>query len=95
MKTRAVGATFYKGKGKYGGLEVSEVRRLKALDDENNKLKKLLGAAAPSEIPAGGEIQHIAHDANRERLAPRLFSPAPKGAGSAQNSPKRHKNKFH
>jgi putative transposase len=36
------GATFYKWKSKYGGLEVSDARRLKALEDENRKLKKLL-----------------------------------------------------
>jgi putative transposase len=35
-------ATFYAWKAKYGGLEVSEARRLKALEDENTKLKKLL-----------------------------------------------------
>ena len=35
-------ATFYKWKAKYGGLEVSDARRLKALEDENTKLKKLL-----------------------------------------------------
>ena len=35
-------ATFYKGKAKFGGLEVSDARRLKALEDENAKLKKLL-----------------------------------------------------
>ena len=39
------GATFYKWKSKYGGLEVSDVRRLKALEDENRKLKKLLAEA--------------------------------------------------
>jgi putative transposase len=38
-------ATFYKWKSKYGGLEVSEARRLKALEDENAKLKKLLAEA--------------------------------------------------
>ena len=38
-------ATFYKWKGKYGGLEVSEARRLKSLEDENTKLKKLLAEA--------------------------------------------------
>ena len=36
------GATFYKWKAKYGGLEVSEARRLRSLEDENAKLKKLL-----------------------------------------------------
>ena len=35
-------ATFYKFKAKYGGMEVSDARRLKALEDENNRLKKLL-----------------------------------------------------
>ena len=35
-------ATFYKLKAKYGGMEVSEVARLKALEDENAKLKRLL-----------------------------------------------------
>ena len=35
-------ATFYKYKSKYGGLEVSDARKLRALEDENNKLKKLL-----------------------------------------------------
>jgi putative transposase len=35
-------ATFYKWKSKYGGIEVSEAKRLKALEAENTKLKKLL-----------------------------------------------------
>ena len=35
-------ATFYAWKAKFGGLDVSEARRLKALEDENMKLKKLL-----------------------------------------------------
>jgi putative transposase len=38
-------ATFYKWKAKYGGLDVSEARRLKVLEDENAKLKKLLAEA--------------------------------------------------
>ena len=35
-------ATFYKWKAKYGGMDVSDARRLKALEDENRRLKKLL-----------------------------------------------------
>ena len=35
-------ATFYNWKSKYGGMTVSEAKRLKALEDENAKLKKLL-----------------------------------------------------
>ena len=38
-------ATFYKWKAKFGGLEVSDAKRLKALEDENGKLKKLLAEA--------------------------------------------------
>ena len=38
-------ATFYAWKAKFGGLDVSEARRLKALEDENTKLKKLLADA--------------------------------------------------
>lgn len=35
-------ASFYKYKAKFGGMEVSDARKLKALEDENAKLKKLL-----------------------------------------------------
>ena len=35
-------ATLYNWKSKYGGLEVSEAKRLRSLEDENAKLKKLL-----------------------------------------------------
>jgi putative transposase len=35
-------ATFYKMKAKYGGMDVSDAHKLKALEDENAKLKRLL-----------------------------------------------------
>ena len=35
--------TLYRWKAKYGGMTVSEARRLKVLEDENRKLKQLLG----------------------------------------------------
>jgi putative transposase len=35
-------ATFYKWKAKYGGLEVSEAKRLRALEDENGEPRKRL-----------------------------------------------------
>lgn len=38
-------ASFYNWKSKYGGLEVSEAKRLKGLESENAKLKKLLADA--------------------------------------------------
>ena len=34
--------TFYKWKAKFGGMDVSEARRLKALEEENAKLKRML-----------------------------------------------------
>jgi putative transposase len=38
-------ATFYKWKAKFGGLEVSDAKRLRQLEGENAKLKKLLAEA--------------------------------------------------
>jgi putative transposase len=38
--------TFYRWKRKYGGLEVSETRRLKALEEENRRLKQLVAEQA-------------------------------------------------
>jgi putative transposase len=38
-------ATFYKWRGRLGGMEVSEARRLRELEGENTKLKKLLAEA--------------------------------------------------
>ena len=42
---RVSSATFYKWKAKFGGLDVSEARRLKALEDENGRLKRMLAEA--------------------------------------------------
>ena len=44
-KHGASSPTFYKWKAKFGGLDVSEARRLKALADENAKLKRMLADA--------------------------------------------------
>jgi putative transposase len=38
-------ATFYKWKAKFGGMDVSDAKRLKALEDENGKLKRMLADA--------------------------------------------------
>lgn len=38
--------TFYNWKSKYGGMEVSDARRLKALEDENRRLKRLVADQA-------------------------------------------------
>ena len=49
-------ATFYKRKAKYGGLDVSEARRLKVLEDENAKLKKLLAEAMLGNRPVRAAV---------------------------------------
>jgi putative transposase len=38
-------ATFYKWKARFGGLDVSDTRRLKTLEDENSRLKRMLADA--------------------------------------------------
>ena len=38
-------ATFYKWKARFGGLDVSDAKRLRSLEDENAKLKRLLAEA--------------------------------------------------
>ncbi len=39
-------ATFYKWRAKFGGLEISEARRLRGLEEENNRLKRLVADQA-------------------------------------------------
>lgn len=39
-------ATFYKWKAKYGGMEISDARRLKGLEEENRKLKRIVADQA-------------------------------------------------
>ena len=42
-------ATFFRWRSKYGGMEVSDAKRLKALEDENARLKKLLAVTCSPE----------------------------------------------
>jgi putative transposase len=35
-------ATFYKWKAKYAGMEISDLRKMKALEEENSKLKRIV-----------------------------------------------------
>ena len=43
-------ASFYKPKAKYGGMELLDARRLKQLEDENTKLKRLLADTMPDNV---------------------------------------------
>ncbi len=47
-------ASIYKWKAKYGGMDVSEAKRLKALEDENARLKKLLADAMLDKLGVEG-----------------------------------------
>ena len=58
-------ATFYKWKAKFGGLEVTEAKRLRTLEYENAKLKKLL-AEAMLDIAVLKDISPKNGDARRE-----------------------------
>ena len=53
-------ASIYKWKARFGGMEVSEAKRVRALEDENSKLKRMLADAIArqrrSEGPAGKEV---------------------------------------
>ncbi len=48
-------ATFYAWKAKFGGMDVSEAKRLKALEDDNTKLKRLLAPYAVCRQTAVGQ----------------------------------------
>ena len=56
-------ATLYNWKAKYGGLDVSEAKRLRTLDDENRKLKKLLAESMLD------PIERLAYIRSGDRLA--------------------------
>ena len=43
-------ATFYKLKAKYGGMDLSDAERLKQLEDENAKLKRLVADVMPDNV---------------------------------------------
>ncbi len=58
-------ATLYNWKAKYGGMDVSDAKRLKALEDENAKLKKLLAD------------QVLEASALRELLSKKWYGPSP------------------
>jgi putative transposase len=65
------GATLYKWKTKYGGMEVSDARRLRTLEEENIKLKKLLAEAMlDNTMLRDGSLRAIGDYAPRAVAAP-------------------------
>lgn len=61
-------ATFYKWRSRFGGMEVSDARKLKALEDENRRLKKLL-AESMLDVSTLKEMLGKNTDEERYRLA--------------------------
>ena len=61
-------ATLYNWKAKFGGMDVSDARRLKALEDENAKLKKLLAESVleASALPRASGKKVVTPAARRE-----------------------------
>ena len=59
-------ATYYAWKAKFGGLEVSDAKRLRALEDENAKLKRLLAEA-------------MLDNAGLKDLLSKMYGPPPSG----------------
>jgi putative transposase len=64
-------ATFYKWRAKFGGLDVSDAKRLKALEDENAKLKKPAGGGDARQCDAQGDQfkKMVTPAAGREAVA--------------------------
>ena len=50
-------ATFYKWRSRYGGMEISEARKLKALEEENRKLKQLVADLSLDKVMLQDVIQ--------------------------------------
>jgi len=61
-------ATFYKWKAKYGGMDISDARRLRVVEEENRKLKKIVADQALELL------------ATKELLAKNFDSPGRNGA---------------
>ena len=63
-------ATFFKWKARFGGMDVSDARKLKALEDENAKLKKLLAEAMLDNAALGHHIFNISKAQRKPKVQP-------------------------
>ena len=66
-------ASIYKWKAKFGGMDVSEARRLRTLEDENTKLKRLLADATAQALDI---LRSTRSSTFPERPSPRLIGSA-------------------
>ena len=64
-------ATLYNWKAKYGGMEISDAKRLRSLEEENRKLKKLFGRvdARPGGAEGASDKKMVGPAAKREAVA--------------------------
>ena len=58
-------ASFYKYKAKFGGMDVSDARKLRALEEENSKLKKLLAETKPDAVAVSKQMDVVLDLENR------------------------------
>ena len=68
-------ATYYKWKSKYGGLDASELKRIKELESENSKLKRMYANLA-MENEAIKELLEKSPGSDRSKGIGRTFNPA-------------------
>lgn len=61
-------ATFYKWRSKYGGTEVSDAKRLKTLEDDNSRLKKLLAESVMDVAPLREMLSKTSHAQFKEKF---------------------------
>ena len=73
--TASARRAFYKWKAKFGGLEVSEAKRLRALEDENGRLKRML-ADAMLDNAALKDLLGKSGDARRATGGGEVFAPS-------------------
>ena len=75
-------ATFYGWKAKYGGMDVSDAKRLRALEDENAKLKRLYADAMLDNAGLKGLVKKNG-DARRQAGSHRASQGEPRGERAA------------
>ncbi len=78
-KHRISSATFYAWKAKFGGMDVSEAKRLKALEDENAKLKRLLAPYAFAGKPLSGKGRYARQCRVEGSSHKKILTPPPSG----------------
>ena len=81
-------ATFYNWRSRYGGMEVSDARRLKSLEDENRRLKKLLAESMLDVATHSGRSSGRAQPDRRHAAASStsLRSPRPRSVSLSRAS---------